>query len=80
MFSVFYRLLKENCGFYVEVPILDENCKSLLERSRTGRCDQAQMRLSAGQPRSSAHALEPRTITIKRECYAADKNLMHECI
>jgi hypothetical protein len=33
VFLVFYRLLKENCGFYVEVPILDENCKSLLERS-----------------------------------------------
>jgi predicted GH43/DUF377 family glycosyl hydrolase len=35
VFLVFYRLLKENYVFYVEVLILDEKCKSLLEQSNT---------------------------------------------
>ena len=34
---------------------------------------------SARQPQSSAHVLEPRTVTIEHECCAADGNLMHEC-
>jgi hypothetical protein len=55
VFLVFYRLLKENRGFYVEEPISDENYKSLLEQS------------SSRQPRLSAYALEPKIVMIERE-------------
>jgi hypothetical protein len=44
---VFYRLLKENYRFYVEVLILDEKYKFLLVQSST-------LRSSPGEPRSSA--------------------------
>jgi hypothetical protein len=64
MFLVFYRLLKENCGFYVEVLISDEKCKSLLERS------------SLGQPQSSANSSRPNS---KREYCVAEGSLMPEC-
>ena len=34
---------------------------------------------STGQPRLSTQALEPRTVVIELECYAADEILMLEC-
>jgi hypothetical protein len=72
VFLVFYRLLKENCGFYVEVPISDKNCKSLLERSSVNV-------LERKIARSSAHVLEPRTVTIKHKSCIANGSLMYEC-